>query len=122
MAENHRNVGRLSLVGLLDDEGHAFEGLGGKPRNKIPGGRAPWIGDGKHEQDEVGGGQETFGDFLVALDDRVGAGGIHEVEIAQETDRAIEFVEHRGDLHVARRGAVLVPEHPVGFREDVHAA
>ena len=54
MAEDDREVDRLPLVGLLDDQGDTIESFRRKLGDEIPSGSAPRIGDREDAQDEIG--------------------------------------------------------------------
>jgi hypothetical protein len=90
--------------------------------HEFPGGGTPGVGDAEDEEDEVGEGDEAFGDVLVFGDDAVGAGGIDDVEVAQERDGAVEFGEVGVEVDVLRGFAVFEEGDAVGGGEDVHAA
>ena len=62
---------------------------------ELPGGGTPGIHGGEDEDHEIGDGHEALGDELVLVFHGVGAGGIDDVEIAQEIDGGIHFIQRR---------------------------
>ena len=54
---------------------------------KIPGRLPVGVFGLEHENDQVAGRDKPFSDILVAFDDGVGAGRIHNSDIAQDIDR-----------------------------------
>ena len=94
-------------IGLLEDEEDVFFPAIVDEIEEIPRGSRPRIGDREDEEDEVGHRHEFLRDALVLGDDGIGAGGIDDVEIAQETVWAVELGEVIVDRDVLGLRGVL---------------
>jgi len=74
MTSNHRNLGGIAQVGLLQNENDIFQPTLLHKSEKVPGRLCPGIDDGKNEEHKIGPGDEFFGDALMLLHHGVGAG------------------------------------------------
>ena len=108
-------------VALLEDKDDVAHPLAMDFFEELPGGGAPGVGGREDEDDEVGDGDEAFGDLLVLVLDGVGAGGVDDMEVAEEVAGDMDFVERGGDGNRGDGVAVFEEEDLLGGGDDAGA-
>ena len=112
-------------VALLQDEDDVAHPVLVHLVEKLPGRGAPGIHGAEHEDHQVGNRHEPLGDLLVLTFNRVGAGRVDDVKIAEELARHLHLDQRPGQRHRLRRRTVLEKQdllrrrHHAGLREVV---
>ena len=108
-------------VTLLKDKDDVAHPLAMDFFEELPGGGAPGVAGGEDENDEVGDGDEAFGDLLVLVLNGVGARGIDNVEVAKELAGNVDLLEGGCDGDGGDGFAVFEEEDFLGGGDDTGA-
>ena len=108
-------------VALLEDKNDVAHPLAVNTFEELPSGGAPWVDGGEDEDHEVGHGHEALGDLLVFVLNGIGAGGIDDVEVAQELTGDVDLIKGGGDGHDLLAVTVFEEEDFLGGGDDAGA-
>ncbi len=112
----------VAEIGLLEDEQDVLLPAGVDEIDKGPCRGAPGIGDRENEENQIGHRDEFLGDALVVGDHGVGAGGIDDIEVAQETVGPVALGQVLVNRDIRRLGGVFEEINAICGRDNVSPA